>query len=65
MVVEELQDRSRFKWFSIVSGNELPYKVNEKDVRRFANDNSVYCVESRNGETVIWTASDFVKRYLA
>ena len=55
---------SRFHWYSKISKNELPYQVSEKDVRRFANDDSVYCEERLPDRTIRYEASEFVKKFL-
>ena len=55
---------NRFHWYSKISKNEIPYQVSESDVRRFANDDSVYCEEKLPDRIVRYEASEFVKKFL-
>lgn len=62
-MVVDLFDRSRFRYYSTISGNELPYKPNEKDFEKWQYGNAVYCIETTKDATIRWTIPDLLKQY--
>lgn len=60
----DINDRSRFRYYSKVSGQELTWPVTEQMLRRWSHDDSVYVMEQTDDCPIRYELAAFVKRYL-
>lgn len=60
----DINNRSRFQYYSKVSSQELTWPVTEQMLRKWSHDESIYVIEQTNDCPVRYELAAFIKKYL-